>query len=47
MFKSILDIITKIKKILFSEENGIYYINGPETLPPPLEAEEETEISYS
>lgn len=44
MFKSILDLITKIKKMLFTQENGVYYINGPETLPPPLEAEEETEI---
>ena len=44
MFKSILDIIARIKKLLFSEDNGIYYINGPETLPPPLEAEEESEI---
>lgn len=33
-------------KILFllSEDNSIYYINGPEKLPPPLSTEEETRI---
>ena len=44
MFKSILDIIIKIKKLLFKEENGVYYINGPETLPAPLSGEEETAL---
>lgn len=36
-------IIQKIKALLFKTENGVYYINGPETLPAPLSAEEETE----
>lgn len=29
---------------LFKKKDGIFYINGPETLPPPLEAEEENEL---
>ena len=36
-------ITTKLKLLLMSRE-GIYYINGPETLPPPLKTEEEVEI---
>lgn len=36
-------ITAKLKLLLMSRE-GIYYINGPETLPPPLKAEEEAEI---
>lgn len=32
---------------LFSKKNRIYYINGPETLPPPLSKEEEAEILES
>ncbi len=35
--------LTAIKKMLFGVE-GLYYINGPETLPPPLKSEEEYEI---
>lgn len=29
---------------IFKRKNGIYYINGPEVLPPPLSKEEEDEI---
>ena len=36
-------ITAKLKLLLMSRE-GIYYINGPETLPPPLKAEAEAEI---
>ena len=36
-------LISQLKKLLFSNENGIYYINGPETLPPPLGLDEEAE----
>lgn len=32
------------KKILFINKKEIHYINGPETLPPPLSHEEESEI---
>ena len=32
------------KKILFTNKKEIHYINGPETLPPPLSHEEESEI---
>ena len=38
--KSLFQRVFKIKK-------GIYYINGPETLPPPLSKEEEAEILSS
>ena len=42
MLKKLLKkIITEIKK-LFTEE--VHYINGPETLPPPLTKEEELKI---
>ena len=43
-------IVGKIKRILlkirlrFSRTKGIYYINGTEMLPPPLEKEEENEV---
>ena len=32
-----------IRKILNLKENWIFYINGPETLPPPLSLEDEAE----
>jgi RNA polymerase sporulation-specific sigma factor len=41
------DIVIKLKNLLkkiFSKPTGLYYINGPETLPPPLTKEEEAEI---
>ncbi len=44
MFNFIFDFISKLKKMLLSENNGVYYINGPETLPPPLDVEDEAEI---
>ena len=31
-------------KRLLTRKNGIFYINGPETLPPPLSADEEREV---
>ncbi len=31
-------------KRLLTRQNGVFYINGPETLPPPLNADEEREI---
>ena len=34
-------------KLFFAKRNRIYYINGPETLPPPLSKEEEAEILES
>ena len=40
-------IIAKFKLLfrkLFKKEQGLYYINGPETLPPPLTKEEEAAI---
>jgi RNA polymerase sporulation-specific sigma factor len=39
----ICEIIRKIK-LLFISENEVFYINGSETLPPPLSKEEETEV---
>ena len=40
-------LILKLKafiSLIFQKEEGLYYINGPETLPPPLTKEEEAEI---
>lgn len=34
----------KLRRILGKKSKGIYYINGPDVLPPPLTREEETEI---
>ena len=42
-----LSIVEKAKDMLFKisqEKSGIYYINGPDVLPPPLSKEEESEI---
>jgi len=44
MFKKIAILLQNVKNLLFKKENGVYYINGPETLPPPLESEEEAEF---
>ena len=43
MFKFLSLLIKKAIFLILKEENGIYYINGPETLPPPLDTEEEFE----
>ncbi len=44
MFKVILSKLNRLFCKLFRINTGAYYINGPETLPPPLTNEEETEI---
>lgn len=38
------NLLLKIRRFFVKKENGIYYINGPETLPPPLSKEEENII---
>ena len=41
------NLLLKLKSFfskLFDKKNRVYYINGPETLPPPLTKEEENEI---
>ena len=43
MFKFLSSLINYAKQLILKKDNGIFYVNGPETLPPPLEAEEETE----
>ena len=45
--KNFLIRLTNFLKNLFSQKNRVYYINGPETLPPPLSREEEAEILES
>jgi RNA polymerase sporulation-specific sigma factor len=40
VFKAILSAIRK----LLTRKNGVFYINGPETLPPPLTPDEEREL---
>ena len=40
---NIKNLIHKLLIKLFSRR-AVYYINGPETLPPPLSAERETEL---
>ncbi len=41
MLKFISILLQKYKIFLLKKKNGIFYINGPETLPPPLDTEEE------
>ena len=35
------NMIKRIKSILFGNHKGLYYVNGPQTLPPPLSKEDE------
>lgn len=41
-----LKLLNKIKEIVikFTGKDGVFYVNGPETLPPPLKKSEEAEI---
>ena len=41
LFRRIISFFSRFKNKLFGKKNGIYYINGSETLPPPLAQEEE------
>lgn len=43
LYQKIMIAITKLK-LMFLSENAIFYINGSETLPPPLTKDEEYEI---
>ena len=47
LFKRIQEFFKKIKLFFFVKRNRVYYINGSETLPPPLSAEEEDEMIKS
>ncbi len=38
------NLLLKMRRLFVKKGNGIYYINGPETLPPPLSKEEENII---
>ena len=40
ILKTVLGILSRLVK----QNNGVFYINGPDTLPPPLSAEEEAEL---
>lgn len=42
--KRIINFLKDVFSRLFKKRNGVYYINGPEVLPPPLSKEEEDEI---
>lgn len=42
-YKKIVIAVTKLK-LMFLSENAIFYINGSETLPPPLTKDEENEM---
>ena len=44
LFNRIKEFFKKIKKIRLSKKNRVYYINGSETLPPPLSVEEEEQM---
>lgn len=43
LYKKMIIFITKLK-LMFLSENAIFYINGSETLPPPLTKDEEAEM---
>ena len=40
----ILSIVKEALMRLLKKKNGVFYINGPETLPPPLSSEEEADV---
>lgn len=43
--KGLISTLLKLwSKLFYKGENGIFYINGPQTLPPPLPREEEAEM---
>ena len=45
MFQKIRDLLARLLWRLFPPESrGCHYINGPETLPPPLTKEEEAQV---
>lgn len=44
LFNRIKEFFKKIKAIRLSKKNRVYYINGSETLPPPLSVEEEEQM---
>ncbi len=44
MLKEKLETVREWIQRLFRKENEIFYINGPQTLPPPLSHEEETQL---
>ena len=44
MLKLLNKIRTIVLKLRTEESDTVYYVNGPETLPPPLTKEEETEL---
>ena len=41
---NVLSVIQRVLRRLLRRRGGVYYINGPETLPPPLSPEEEREL---
>ena len=41
---NILKTVISILRRLIGRKNGVFYINGPDTLPPPLSPEEEAEL---
>lgn len=43
LIRKVISIVREKALKIFGRKNGIYYINGSETLPPPLSKEEETE----
>ena len=44
MLLMIKELFFRIKKYFLKKRRGIYYVNGPDVLPPPLSKEEEAEI---
>ena len=44
MFDWIIGILQKLKNRFVKKVRGIYYVNGPDVLPPPLSKEEESEM---
>ena len=42
MKKFFFGLLKRIKELFKRKGNGVYYVNGPQTLPPPLSSEEET-----
>lgn len=45
LFALFTSVIQAAVRFLFKSKNGVYYINGPHTLPPPLSKEEEARLT--
>ena len=44
MIRKIIELFIRLRQYFLKKDRGIYYVNGPDVLPPPLTKEEEADI---